>query len=162
MKTLHIMRHAKSSWDLAGISDIDRPLLSRGIFNSAQVAEMLLTKYSKPDVIYCSNAARATHTALIMARNLKMDTSQILIKNIIYSGEIADIFEMLAETSEHVKSIMLIGHNPTFTNMANLFLDSSIDNLPTSGIVSLDFKIKNWNVNNQSALNKTLIFPNKE
>lgn len=162
MKTLHIMRHAKSSWDLAGIQDIDRPLLAKGIFNTKQVCDLFLLQHIQPNIIFCSNAARASHTALIMARNLKINTSQISINSLIYAAETSDIVTFISKIPNQYNSVLLIGHNPTFTNLANIFLSNEIGNLSTSGIVSISFDSIDWNIQSKKIMKQTIIIPDKE
>ena len=80
MKTLYIVRHAKSSWDYEGIEDIDRPLKKRGIHDAHLVSKFLAAKINKPDVFISSSANRALHTAVIFCDNLKYHRRRIPIK----------------------------------------------------------------------------------
>jgi phosphohistidine phosphatase len=146
MKTLYLVRHAKSSWEDLTIEDYERPLLSKGIQRAKKVAEHLREKGVKPDVIVSSHAVRAYETARIFARKLGFPEKEILIDaNLYFSG--AEAMEnTLYGLDDKLKSVMLVGHNPDMTRFANVFLreGEKIDYLPTSGVVSVLFHTEKW------------------
>lgn len=162
VKTLHLIRHGKSSWEQPGVADIDRSLLPKGIANSALVAEKLVTRFGKPDIIISSPANRTIHTALIMARTMQFDTGQINIIPSVYESSVSNIIEIVESMPSHFNSIAIVGHNPTFTDLANLFLCERIENIPTSGIVTLQFNIKDWNIIDKAPTAHYLEFPKKD
>ena len=159
MKTLHIVRHGKSSWDLPGVADIDRPLLEKGVQNNYHMAERLKNNFEIPDLIISSPANRAIHTAIILARAIGLSLGCIQINEHIYESTPATIIDMILEIPENIKSLLIVGHNPTFTDLANLFLLNKIDNLPTSGIVSLQFQTKNWKIINTMPVFSKIDYP---
>ena len=162
MKTLHIVRHGKSSWDLVGISDRDRPLLEKGIANNYRAAERLKLKYLKPDMIYSSPANRAIHTAIIFSWVLETDTELIIIKNSIYETDTKKALELIKTTKADVDNLMIVGHNPVFTDLTNLFLKEHIENLPTSGVATFQFDTKDWDISAKSPISANIDFPKKE
>ena len=145
MKTLHLMRHGKSSWEIESVKDLDRPLLERGVRNSYMMAERFLKNNKCPDLIICSSANRAMHTAHIFARTVGYPVQNIRVAEEIYESDNATIFEVIKNTASSVSSLMLVGHNPNFTEIANWYLDHEIENLSTSGIVSIEFDCEYWN-----------------
>lgn len=159
MKTLHIVRHGKSSWDLLGVSDIDRPLMEKGLQNNYQMAERLKKKFEKPGLILSSPANRAIHTAIIFARTFGLDSSSIQINDKIYDNTPERIIELIEKVPENIDSLIIVGHNPTFTDLANLFLSNNIDNLPTSGVVSLQFQTKSWKIINAKPVFSQIDYP---
>jgi len=161
MKTLHIVRHGKSSWDFPEISDIDRPLIEKGILNNYLIAERIVNKFLKPDLIYTSAAIRCIHTAIIFARAIGVDLRNIQIKSNIYEAETSSIVDLIEETSSDINNLLIVGHNPTFTNLANLYLTDYIENLPTSGVVTLNFDTKNWNIIDKQPISTEIDFPQK-
>lgn len=143
-KTLYIIRHGKSSWDYAGIADIDRPLNDRGIRDAYTMANRLLMLETKPDLILSSPATRAIHTSLIFSRVLEVDPSKININQDIYYKGNYDVLELIKKTNDQVNTLFIFGHNPTFTDLANLFVKNYLDNIPTAGMVSLKFDTGAW------------------
>ena len=139
-KILHIARHAKSSWDYEDISDIDRPLNPRGINNAYLMARRFTERNQLPDLLITSPANRALYTAVIYARVLKLSWDKIVLNENIYMGYAEEIINLIESADNKHNSIMVFGHNPTFTVLANHFLKDQIDNIPTAGIVSLTFK----------------------
>ena len=80
MKTLYIVRHAKSSWEYQGVEDIDRPLKKRGIKDAYLMSKFLSKKINKPDVFISSVANRALHTSVIFCQNFNYPLSNLKIK----------------------------------------------------------------------------------
>lgn len=162
MKTLHLLRHGKSSWDMTGAADIDRPLLVKGISNTQYVAQTIKEKYGLPDLIVSSPANRAIHTAIVFARSLGLNQNLIKINENIYEASASTIIDIIEDTPALVKSLVVVGHNPTFTEVSNLFLSIPIDNLPTSGIVTLQFNSKDWNIIDILPVNAEITYPKKD
>ena len=156
------MRHGKSSWDLSDISDIDRSLLPKGIENNYQYSSILKKKFAKPDLVITSPACRAMHTALIITRVFEISTFQIVINEKIYESNTSKIIEIIEETPDNIDGLIIVGHNPTFTDLVNLFLPTPVNNLPTSGIVTLQFDTKNWAITNKTPIFTEINSPQKD
>ena len=160
MKTLYIVRHAKSSWDHPGLEDYQRPLLEKGKKRTKYVIDYLQKQKVKPDLILSSHAERAKETARIIAAALGYPEHEIIISKEIYFGNTDGLFNHFYDLSNQVNSLMMVGHNPTMTNFANYFLDNKIDNLPTSGVVCIEFDTDMWeNVLQASRKTKFSISP---
>lgn len=144
MKTLCLIRHAKSSWENISLSDYERPLNKRGERDAPLLGKVLSKIISTPDIIYSSPAKRAITTAHIIAGKLSYDKTQIIENEKIYDSSISDIMKIIYTTPDKFNSIMMFGHNPTFTMLSNYLSDKSIDNLPTCGFVQIDFKLEKW------------------
>jgi len=142
-RKLFIIRHGKSSWESI-VSDIDRPLLERGVKNSYEMAARLAERNLVPELAMSSPANRALHTAIIMAKVWEMNDQDLLIRKSLYLPEVDDIAETIFEVDDQVASVAIFGHNPGFTQFANRFLDPQIDNLPTAGIVVLTLEMDTW------------------
>ncbi len=144
MKLLYIVRHAKSSWDHPGLEDYQRPLLEKGKKRTKYVVDYLLQKQTHVDLILSSHATRAQETARIIANALNYPENRIIISKNIYHGDVDQLFNHFYDLSDDVKSLMMVGHNPTFTYFSNYFLEKPIDNLPTSGVVCIEFQTEKW------------------
>jgi phosphohistidine phosphatase len=159
---LIIARHGKSSWDYEAILDIDRPLAIRGITDSIRMAERMKSRGHIPSLIITSPAIRAIHTAVIFARVLNLSWEQLRIEEKIYPGSPEDILDLLEQVDDRYPSVMIFGHNPAFTELANHFLTHRIDNIPTAGMVILDFTSGNWKeIRNLKSQNELFDFPKK-
>lgn len=143
-KILHIVRHAKSSWDYENIADIDRPLESKGILKAYKVSNKLKHENLKPQFMISSPANRALHTAIIFARVLDVPLKQLSVNPLLYDSCINDLMKLIAQTGDDVNSIMIFGHNPGFTSIVNHLAKTRIENLPTSGVVTLIFETGTW------------------
>ncbi len=144
MKTLYIVRHAKSSWDHPGLEDYQRPLLEKGKKRTKYINDYLIQNNTQIDLIMSSHAVRARETANIIANALNYPVNEIVISKNIYHGNTDSLFNLFFDLDNKLSSLMIVGHNPTFTYFANYFLDDSIDNFPTSGIVCIEFDTDNW------------------
>ena len=156
MKTLFLVRHAKSSWRNSELSDIDRPLKERGIRNAYQMGEHLQGNDCMPDLIITSLAARALHTAIIFARQLSFPTHRMRINGLLYHGGQSGILELLNQLDNRFDTVMIVGHNPTFTNMVNQLSDGYLENLPTSGVAQIEFDVERWAQLNMDSTGKLL------
>jgi len=143
-KQLYIVRHAKSSWDYEDINDIDRPLCTRGIKDATTMAGRLKSRGQIPSLMISSPACRALHTATIFAKVLKFPCEQMIIVEKFYQGGIHEILNILEKVDEQNSSVMIFGHNPDFTMLANHFLKYPVDNVPTAGVVALNFSSGIW------------------
>lgn len=160
MKTLYFIRHAKSSWDFPQLSDDERPLTEKGIKRTKKMGDFLKNNNVKPEIIISSYANRAFHTAQIIAKKIDFPEKNIKVDRSIYSSSIDNIFSIIFGISDEYESVMLFGHNPTFTNLANYFLDDKIENLPTSGFACFQFETDNWNeIVNSKISNGYVVFP---
>ncbi len=163
MRVLHVVRHAKSSWDYNGTADIDRTLKTKGIRNAYEMARRLKLSQQVPQKIITSPANRALHTAVIFARVLGYPLSTLEISNVLYESSAEKILEMIRKSDDSLQSVMICGHNPDFTDLVNHFLKVPVDNIPTSGSVTLTFNIASWKEIDRKNMEKHLFnFPEKD
>ncbi len=151
-KKLVIVRHGKSDWSREDRSDVDRPLKDRGVRDAYEMSQRLLQQNIQPELVASSPANRALHTAVIFCREMEIPLKNLLVDESFYISYEEKVFETLQQFDNKVNSLMIFGHNPTFTSLANLFVSDEIENIPTCGIVILNFKIKDW----QEIAGKTL------
>ncbi|MFT5619255.1 MAG: phosphohistidine phosphatase [Arenicella sp.] len=144
MKTLYLFRHAKSCWEDASLDDFDRPLNKRGKRDAPMMAKRLLEKEILPDLILSSSAKRAGKTARKVAKGIGYPKKEIEYKRAIYDSDEEDLLQLINSISDTYESIMLFGHNPEFTGFANELTNEVIDNIPTSGVVCIEFDVENW------------------
>jgi phosphohistidine phosphatase len=144
MKTLYIVRHAKSSWDFPDLPDLDRPIIEKGIYNTKKIAAELKSRKVIVDHIISSHAKRARETAKIIAAGINYPIEKIEISEHIYEHSDDDVLEVISGVDDDMISLMIFGHNPTFTQLANRFLEDQIELLPTSGVVSINFETDRW------------------
>ncbi|MCD4698617.1 MAG: histidine phosphatase family protein [Bacteroidales bacterium] len=144
MKTLYIARHAKSSWDYAGLEDYQRPLMEKGKKRTRYIVDYLQQHNVTIDLIMSSHAVRAFETAKIIAHAINYPEDKIIISKNIYHGYADSLNNYFYDLADDVNSLMFVGHNPTFTYFANQFLVKKLDNLPTSGIVCIEFDTDKW------------------
>ena len=143
MKTLYLIRHAKSSWDHPGLSDIERPLMKKGAARSHRVIDYLKGRGVHPDRIITSPAVRAIETTNLFAVGLDYPLGDVVVERKIYDGNYDRFLDIIYATPNDIESLMIVGHNPTITNLANLFLHPGIDDMPTSSIVAICFETLN-------------------
>ena len=144
MKTLYLVRHAKSSWKDPSLSDIERPLNGRGRQNVADMGARLAQKGIMPDTMITSPAKRAHDTCVGIAEALGFPKEKILIERKLYHADEDDFLEIINLFPEDVEIAMLFSHNPGLTWTANRLTGASIDNVPTCGIVLSRFEVGPW------------------
>lgn len=144
MKKLYLVRHAKSSWDDPSLDDIDRPLNQRGKKDAPEMGERLNKQKIFPDLLVSSPGKRARSTAKKIAKKIGYPKKDILIDDALYHGSDDMLIEIVKKLPDSVQSAMLFGHNPGFTSFANQLCNINIYNIPTAGIVAIDFHTENW------------------
>ena len=151
MRTLTIVRHAKSSWDAAGVPDRERPLNARGERDAPMMGQRLNESPVRPSLILSSKAVRAWTTAKIFAREISYPREFLQGDERLYLAGVRQILDVLAEQDSGFKSIMIVGHNPGLTGLANLLVPDVTPNLPTCGIVAVNIDSDDWNIRGNPA-----------
>lgn len=144
MKTLYLCRHAKSSWADAGMDDFDRPLNERGLLNAPFMAAIFKQRGEPVQLIVSSPAVRALSTARYFANALGMAGGAFVEERSIYLAERHTLSTIVGQLPNNTDRVMVFGHNPGLTELTNHLSDASIDNLPTCGIVRIDFGVEDW------------------
>lgn len=143
MKTLVLIRHAKSLWD-GDNSDINRPLSNRGI-NDANLLSNEFKKHNFiPDAVYSSAANRALTTCNIFLKTLEISENRLTIFNQLYDFEGQQVLGFIKHLDDYLDKVMIFGHNYALTAVSNLLGNIYIDNLPTCGLVMINFDTNSW------------------
>lgn len=144
MKTVYFIRHAKSSWSDMSLRDFDRPLNKRGKRDAPFMANKLHELGVQPDAILSSTANRAFTTATHFAKALGLASNEIIEVPAIYEAYYSTVLKIVQNQPKKWNTILVFGHNPAFTTIANSFNGDYIDNVPTCGIVKVTADIKDW------------------
>ncbi|MCW3115671.1 MAG: putative phosphohistidine phosphatase, SixA [Segetibacter sp.] len=143
MKSLLIIRHAKSSWDF-DFQDFDRPLNHRGENDAPAMAKRLLKKDIKIDAFVSSPAKRAFTTAALFAEVYDEKKKNIIIVPSLYEASVSDFFNAIEGFDKDCKNVALFSHNPGITAFANKLTDTKIDDMPTCAVFAVKADIKKW------------------
>jgi phosphohistidine phosphatase len=156
MKNLVLVRHAKSNWDMP-LKDIDRPLDQRGLQDAHLVSSKIQKHIPNKYIIWSSPAKRASDTAVIFAQNILYPIENIVYKDDLYTFDEKQLEEIIKSCANTFDSVILFGHNDAITNFVNKFGDIFIDNVPTSGFISLQFDTECWSEINKGKTKKIII-----
>ena len=143
MKTLYLVRHAKSYWGDQSLPDFERPLNKRGKRDAPFMGEVLRDKKVNPDLIICSPAKRTKKTAIEIAEKIGYAEKKILFDENLYEASSNTILGLIKKVDDKYESLMIFGHNPGLTLLNNHISDQYLDNIPTCGIVALQSD-KKW------------------
>jgi phosphohistidine phosphatase len=145
VKQLILLRHAKSSWKSDGLDDVDRPLSDRGNRDAPRMGQRLLSRQARPGLLIASHAARAQRTAKLVARALGLRAEMIKTEEALYLAEPAAVLAVIARQDDAHACLLVVGHNPGLTDLANRLLPAlGLDNLPTAGVVAIDLAATRW------------------
>lgn len=144
MKTIYLIRHAKSSWDNPSLRDFDRPLNKRGFRDAPFMADFLSKQNPTPDKLVSSPAKRAFTTASYFAGALGIMVQDIQQEPGVYEAYAQELLFIIQRFRPEWNTVCLFGHNPGFTNLANQFADDFIANIPTCGIAQISGAITEW------------------
>ena len=118
MKTLYLLRHAKSSWSFDELSDQERPLNDRGRDDAPVMGQALAKRRICPDLIVSSPAVRAMSTAVLVAREMQYPHEKIAVESGIYGADVDDLLTIIKDLPDTANSVLLVGHIPTITETA--------------------------------------------
>ncbi|MDD5570801.1 MAG: histidine phosphatase family protein [Bacteroidales bacterium] len=144
MKTLYIVRHAKSDRDNVYVEDFERPLNERGANDASLVAEYIAKKGISPDIVIASPALRAMKTAQIFTRILNCPPGKIIQEKNLYYSTMEEMEKVVTGISDEYNSAMIFGHNPTLTDFVNKHSDAMLDYMPTTGFAVINIEGYNW------------------
>ena len=144
MKTLLLIRHAKSSWDVADIDDFDRPLNDRGKKDAPEMAKRLKSRNLRPDLFLSSPAKRAKKTAKCFAEEFEVDKSEIVLIDKLYAASVTAFLETVTDIDDRHKSVVLFSHNPGITEFANTLTNVHIDDMPTCSVFAVQSDAEKW------------------
>jgi phosphohistidine phosphatase len=162
MKTIYLVRHAKSSWKYPSLDDFERPLNKRGRRNAPFMGGILKKLKVNPDLIMSSPANRAATTARIIADSIDYPLEEIQYDETIYASSEYDLVQVIQELDNSVNQAMLVSHNPALTDLANSIGDTSISNIPTCGVCCINLNISSWaKIGEQRGKLKFFEFPKK-
>jgi len=144
MRELFLLRHAKSSWQSDVPTDHERPLNNRGRRDAPLMGQRMLERDDIPAVIYCSSSVRATTTAVLVANEIGIAAEDVRRKPEGYTFDAEEVLLLIKQFNDTETSIMLVGHNPAFTVLANQFSPTAVANVPTCGLLKLVSKAERW------------------
>ncbi|MEE8236023.1 MAG: histidine phosphatase family protein [Gammaproteobacteria bacterium] len=143
-KRITLLRHAKSSWKDASVPDRDRPLNRRGSKSAPDMGKRLADRGVRPSLLLTSPAKRARETARLIARELNYPLEFIQSESELYLATPETILQVVARQDDGFNDVMLFGHNPGITELANQLGDRNIDNVPTCGVVGIELDVQEW------------------
>jgi len=146
MKTLTLVRHAKSSWSDSRLSDRQRPLNKRGERDAPIMGKRIVEHGVRPSLIVSSPAARAWATAKIIAQEISYPTEFLQREDSLYLASLDEILDVIMAQDSEFNSLMVVGHNPGMTSAANFLSPGLTHNLPTAGVVCVQIDQQDWNL----------------
>jgi phosphohistidine phosphatase len=161
MKTLYLLRHAKSSWDDSSVSDFDRPLNERGEKAAPFVGSLMKERGMTPEAIISSPAKRAKQTAKLVAKAAEFP-SKISYDERIYEASTARLLAVMGEIADGIDSVMIVGHNPGMESLI-WYLTGKMEPMPTAALAVIELNVDRWSdVSEGGSLLITLIRPKDE
>ncbi len=144
MKEVYIVRHGKSDWNDLDLNDIDRPLKKRGAKNSHELGQHLRKLNWTPDIILSSPAVRAYDTAKILADELNITGARFKVIAKLYLPDFPTLLREILYLNDDLDSVMIIGHEPSLSNLINHFLHEPLDQVVTASLTLLKFDTDKW------------------
>jgi phosphohistidine phosphatase len=148
MKTLLLLRHAKSSWDHPELKDHDRPLNKRGKKEAPKVGKYLKANNLIPDLILSSTAHRAHDTAQAVAEACGFN-QPIELNQDLYMSEPACYLDILHMLPDSINRVLVVGHNPDLETLLTLLTDAA-QHMTTAALAQIDLPISNWRELNEA------------
>jgi phosphohistidine phosphatase len=144
MKTLLLIRHAKSSWDNAQLTDFERPLNERGKHDAPMMSKKIKDRKIEIDCFVSSPAKRAKKTATIFMDEYGIGEKHLVLVPSLYEASVRNFYEAVENINDKEETVALFSHNPGITDFVNTLTEESIDNLPTCGVFAVKIHTKKW------------------
>ena len=162
MKTLYLIRHAKSSWDFPDLSDFDRPLNKRGLKNAPEMGQRLRGRGVFPDLVLSSPARRARETCIKICHEIDFPEAEIIFNRDIYAAGVHNLLQVVETLPDDASNVFLVSHNPGITSFAEYLTGEYLGNIPTCGVARVDMDIESWSVAGRESGSITLFeYPKK-
>ncbi len=144
MKTLLLIRHAKSGWNDASLSDFERTLTEQGKSDAAIMARKLIEKSIEIDAFVSSSAKRAKQTATIFMNEYKIGEKKLLLSPSLYEAPVKDFYDVIDNLNDENDAVALFAHNPGITDFVNSVECSPVYNMPTCAVYGLTIETNHW------------------
>ena len=142
MKTLYVLRHAKSDWNDASLTDFERPLNERGVHAARKMGAFMQQRGIVPDLIISSPARRARETAQIV-KDAAGIAAEIRFEPRIYEAGVGDLMEIVSQVENDCEKLLIVGHNPGFEQFVGS-LTGEFQPMPTAALAEIELPIENW------------------
>jgi phosphohistidine phosphatase len=161
MKTLFVLRHAKSSWDNPDWSDFERPLNSRGLDAARFIGNLIYERALAPQIIVSSPAKRAKQTA-VLVKEIAEIAKSVEFDERIYEASPLTLFNLIREFDEKYNSVLIVGHNPGFENLVRILTGEPVQ-MPTAALAKINLASEIWSaIETESGELEFLIRPKEE
>lgn len=144
MKRLYLIRHARSNYANSDVADFDRSLNERGEQDARQMGRRFKKQKAGADLIISSPAKRALATASIIANEINFPIEKIVLQNSLYSSGLQAMLNTIRHLDDSLHEVMLFGHNPDLTALANYLSNHQVASIPTCGVICMDFELNSW------------------
>lgn len=142
MKLLYLLRHAKSDWGHPELADLERPLNSIGLRAAPYIGETMYKNRIRPEGIFSSIAKRAKQTAILVKETAGIE-AQVKYDDRIYEASPLQLLKVVAEVSDSLDSILVVGHNPGLEGLIKM-LTGEAQNMPTAALAAISLNINTW------------------
>lgn len=143
-RELILIRHIKSAWGDLSLPDFERPIKKSRIADGEQMAKKLFKLQLQPDLILCSPAKRTKQTAEYFCTGLNYNYDRIQFDQRLYESSAQEYLAVIRETAPAIRTLVVVGHNPSITDFANLFVRPRIEEVPTTGVIWLQLESADW------------------
>jgi len=143
-RTLYLVRHAESLSASGDQKDFERTLTNNGYMNATKMGHYLFEQNVRPNKFVSSDAIRARQTTLNMAEQMKSDTNKIVWEHELYEASVRTFLKVVNDLQVEWKVVVMVGHNPTISYLAEYITGEAIEDMPTSSVVQIDFDLESW------------------
>ncbi len=143
IKRLTLIRHAKSSWDDAHLSDHARGLNERGRRNALRMGETLDARNIKFDLVLCSSATRARETLALLRKQLEIEDDAVNYLNDLYCASAPTLIELIQKVDNDKNNIAIVAHNPGLEDLAAMLIKNN-ETFVTCSMLQIEFEVDSW------------------
>lgn len=144
MKTINLIRHAKSSWDNIELTDFERPLNKRGINDAKKIGIRLNQLGFNPDLILASSSIRTTETIQLLCEHIPYHFNKVVLTSTLYHPSKKNFIQLIEGLSDELKNVALVSHNYGISEFADYLTEEFQETMPTCAAISVELEIDSW------------------
>ncbi len=144
MKSLYLMRHAKSDRDATYVGDKNRPLSARGLKDARRMGRILSRQHGIPEIVLCSTAQRTRETLDNLRMSVGWNETEVQYDDSIYLASLAQLLQCIRNLADTHESAMVIGHEPTMSLLSGQIVGGAAIQFPTAAISCIDLNMDQW------------------
>lgn len=144
MKTIYLIRHAKSDWNNQELTDFERPLNTRGVNDTEKIGKELNKLGFNPEKIIASPSKRTTTTIQFLCEHISFNFKHVEFNSKLYHPSNENFINIIEDLPDEIENIAMVSHNYGISEFADYLTENFMEAMPTCAVVCIELEINSW------------------